>query len=206
MLSEDEKNLNCLRGIIGACEEGANDELCDGSDGNEPWTEEDRRNSRETADRLRALFFEAPKLLQPVRSAKKKPAPSGKQLFTDDELWAELERPDDRRRQSAVIVMDALCELAQVRAKLRGTSFLQERRTIFDVDRLLAEMRTHEGELYEAAFRAWNEVCQLSAIRDAEHLPSTEEDRRWAEEVVSKLRAKIEEWRRTHPPTEAEGQ
>ena len=113
--------------------------------------------------------------------------------------------PNDRRRQSAVIVMDALCELAQVRAKQRGTSFLQERRTIFDVDRLLAEMRAHEGELYKPAFRAWNELCQLSAIRDAENLPSTDEDRRWAEEVVAKLHAKIDEWRRTHPPTEAEG-
>ena len=75
MLSEDEKNLNCLRGIIGACEEGANDELCDGSDGNEPWTEEDRRTSRETADRLRAFFFDTPKRPQPVRGVKKKHAP-----------------------------------------------------------------------------------------------------------------------------------
>ena len=202
MLSEDEKNLNCLRGILGALDEGANDELCDGSDGREPWTEKDRRTSREAADRLRALLFGAPKLLQPTRGAKKKRAPIAKQLFTDEELWTELERPDDRRRQSAEVVMDVLCNLAQIRAKVRGTSFLQERRTIFDVDRMLAEMRIHDGELHEAASRAWIEVCKLVAIRDAENMPSTEEDRRWAEQVVATVHAKVDEWRRKHPPAE----
>jgi len=124
------------------------------------------------------------------------------QLFTEEELWTELERPDDQRRQSAVVVMDVLCNLAQIRAKVRGTSFLQERRTIFDVDRMLAEMRIHDGELHEAASRAWIEVCKLVAIRDAENMPSTEEDRRWAEQVVATVHAKVDEWRRKHPPAE----
>ena len=56
MRNEHEKNLNILRGILHACEEGAIDET-DGSEGAEPWTEYDRREARKTADWIRRTFF-----------------------------------------------------------------------------------------------------------------------------------------------------
>ena len=43
MRNEHERNMNVLRGLLHACEEGATEALSDGSDGNEPWTEEDRQ-------------------------------------------------------------------------------------------------------------------------------------------------------------------
>lgn len=57
MMKPDERSINVLRGLLMAAEEGANDdELSDGSDGNEPWTEEDRASCRRDVVWLRSLL------------------------------------------------------------------------------------------------------------------------------------------------------
>lgn len=194
MRSEHERNMNVLRGLLQACEEGATEELCDGSNGDEPWTEEDRRASRASANWIRSTFFSAPK--PPTREKPKIRTPKGEQLFSDELLWAQLEGTDPERRTCAVAAIDALAKLASVRAKKRGTSFLVERSSIFDVALLLADLRCTDRELHDAAFRVWDEVSFLAALLDAETIELTDEDREQARKLREWALAKLEELRR----------
>src|SRR5262245_43254999 len=113
MRNEDERSMNVMRGILHACEEGATDDLSDGSDGNEPWTEDDRRKSRATAEWVRAAFF-TPNA-QP-RSKPKIRKRGGEQLFSDEQLWEQLESGDPEKRRCSIEAIDALANLAAVRA------------------------------------------------------------------------------------------
>src|SRR5262245_10605563 len=129
MRNEHERNLNLLRGILNACEEGATDELCDGNNGDEPWSEDDRARSSETADWIRATFF-APEPNKGARLKRKRLLPC-ETFFGDEELWGALGHADEDARASAVALMQALADLAAVRARRYSSNFLAERRDVF---------------------------------------------------------------------------
>jgi hypothetical protein len=194
MRNEDERSLNVLRGILHACEEGANEELSDGSDGNEPWTEEDRRKSRATADWIRNTLL-APLNAQP-RTKPKIRRPIGDQFFSDEQLWGQLESGDAEKRRCAISAIDALANLAAVRARKRRTHFLVERHAVFDVALLDADMKGNDRELYDAASRAFDEVTFIAALIDAETMELTEQQKRECEELHEWTLAKLAELKR----------
>ncbi|MGE0402460.1 MAG: hypothetical protein AB7T06_37505 [Kofleriaceae bacterium] len=170
--------------LLRSCEEGATDELHDGSNG-------DRRASRATAEWIRATFF-AP-------NAAHRPRPKlrriGDQLFTDDQLWQQFENSDPERRALAIEVIDALANLAEVRARKRRSHFLIERHAVYDIGLLNADLDGNDRELYDAAVQAWDEVTHLAALIECETNEPSEEDRRWARAVGAGMQEKIAEAR-----------
>src|SRR5688572_25096379 len=88
--SEQERNWTVMRHLLALCDEGANDQVSDGSDGSEPWSDEDRQRSRSTAAWFREQVFAAPRT--------KPPRATGEQVFTDEQLWVELENDDEERQ------------------------------------------------------------------------------------------------------------
>jgi hypothetical protein len=179
---------------IHACEEGANEELSDGSDGNEPWTEEDRRKSRATAQWIRATFV-APLNAQ-QRTKPKVRRRVGEQFFSDEQLWEQLESGDAEKRRCAIAAIDALANLAAVRARKRRTHFLVERHAVFDVVLLDADMKGNDRELYDAALRAFDEVTYIAALVDAETMELTEQQKRECEELHERTLARVAELKR----------
>jgi hypothetical protein len=116
------------------------------------------------------------------------------EFFDDDRLWAELERPEGERKRSALRAVDALAELAWLRARADGEPFVIVRRTIYDWDLLRADLHgTHGGELRDAALRAWEEVNHLVALREAEDGAATDEVRQCARELVDWVRDRLED-------------
>lgn len=193
MRNEDERSMNVMRGILHACEEGATEVLTDGSDGSEPWTEADRRASRATAEWIRSTFFSAtatprgkPKIRQRL----------GEQLFNDEQLWEQLESGDEEMRRLTIEAIDALANLAAVRARKRRTHFLVERHAVFDVALLKADLDGNDRELYDAAFRVWDEVSHLAALIESENVELTEQERQECRELHEWTMAKLAELER----------
>lgn len=191
MRNEDERSMNVMCGILHACEEGATDES---SDGNEPWTEEDRRASRATAEWIRATFFTPPSTSPPSRPKIQKRG--GEQLFTDDQLWEQLESGDAYKRDSAIEAIDALANLAAVRAQKRRTHFLVERHAVFDVALLNADLAGNAPELYAAAERVWDSVTHIAALVESETIELTDDEKRWCRELHERTLAKLDDLRR----------
>lgn len=189
----NERSMNVMRGILHACEEGANDELSDGSDGNEPWTEDDRRASRATAEWIRATFF-TPSPSPPSKPKIRKRV--GEQLFTDEQLWEQVESGDPYKRDSAIEAIDALANLAAVRARKRRTHFLVERHAVFDVALLNADLTSNDRELYDAAERAWDSVTHIAALVESETIDLTDEQKQRCKELHEWTLAQLEELRR----------
>ncbi|MFN0253777.1 MAG: hypothetical protein ACKV2T_43325 [Kofleriaceae bacterium] len=162
-----------MRGLPQACEEGATD-----NNGNQPWTEEDRSGSLATAEWIRTTFFSA-------TGGSTRPRPKlrriGDQLFTDDQLWKEFESPDPERCRLALESIDALANLAEVRARKRNSHFLVERHAVYDIALLSADIDGNDRELYDAAVRVWDEVTQLAALIDCE----ANDDEEWERSVVA---------------------
>lgn len=182
--TDDERNWNVLRGILALCDEGANDEVSDGRDGTEPWTEDDRQRSRRSATWLRDHCFTQP-TTKPSRA-------TGEQVFTDDQLWSELEDDDAERRDAAREAIDALAVLAALRAERRRTNFIYERHHIFDVGLLEADVLTNDEELREAALDALDAVFHVRGLVEvAEHVPTPEETA-WAKALHAKISAKLD--------------
>lgn len=194
MRNEDERSLNVMRGILHACEEGANEKLSDGSDGTEPWTEEDRRKSRATAEWIRTTLL-APLNAQPSKKPKIRRR-VGERFFSDEQLWEQLESGDAEKRRCAIAAIDALANLAAVRARKRRTHFLVERHAVFDVALLDADLKGNDRELYAAAFRAFEEVTFIAALVDAETMELTEQQKRECEELYERTLAKVAELKR----------
>lgn len=194
MRNEHEQNLNLLRGLLHMHEEGASEALNDGTNGDEPWSEADRRASQEMANWIRSTFF-AP----PVPTSRGKPSLRrlrSETLCTDDEIWAELESTDPLRRESAVAAIDALANLASLRARLRGTSFLVERHAVYDYDLLRADMRSNNDELRDAAVNVWDDVTHVMALAGADEVELTEAEREWARDLCARVHAQLDEMRR----------
>jgi hypothetical protein len=112
-------------------------------------------------------------------------------IFHDERLWAELEHPDDARRQSALALMDALADLAALRAKKWGTSFLIERHNILKMIPIEVDMEFGEPELRRAAFRVFGEAMILEALIEAEHMPITDEIRQSARALCTMARERL---------------
>ena len=202
MLSEHERNMNLMRALLELHEEGATDELTDCAADGKPWTEEDRRKSRATADWLRATFFPPPKPRKKSRLRRAK----GEQLFTDERLWAELEIADSERREAAVAAIDALAQLASLRAKQRGTSFIEERQWIYDIERLHDDVKRGDVALHAPALRVGDDVGHLQGLIAIAEEPITDEDRAWATKVRESLLAKIAEMERAAEKREQVGE
>ena len=116
------------------------------------------------------------------------------EFFDDDRLWAELERPEGARKRSALRAVDALAELAWLRARVDRAPFVSARRAIYDWDLLRAELRGERGdELRDAASRAWDEVNRLTALREAEDGVATDEVRQSARELVDWVRERLDD-------------
>jgi hypothetical protein len=194
MRNEDERSMNVMRGILHACEEGATDELSDGSDGNEPWTEEDRRAARATAEWIRTTFL-MPQSAEP-RSKPKIRRCVGEQLWSDDQLWQQLESDDPYKRDCAMQAIDALANLAAVRARKRRTHFLIERHAVFDVLLMRADLDGNDRELHEAAVRAFSDVSHIAAIVEADTIELTEQEKQECRELHEWTLAKLAELER----------
>jgi hypothetical protein len=194
MRNEDERSMNVMRGILLSCEEGATEELRDGSDGNEPWTEDDRRASRATAEWIRTTFFASPNVRPRIKPKIRRRF--GDQFFSDEQLWEQLECGDAEKRRCAIAAIDALANLAAVRARKRRTHFLVERHAVFDVALLDADLKGTDRELYDAAFRAFDEVTYIAALVDAETMELTEQQKRECEELHERTLAKVAELKR----------
>ncbi len=194
MRDDKDRGMNLMRGLLQACEEGAIDELNDGSDGNEPWTEHDRRASRATAEWIRATFFASP--LASGRYKPKLRRRVGEQFFSDEKLWVEFESTDLYRRRCAIESIDALASLAEVRARKRCTNFLVERHAVYDVALLNADIEGNDRELYDAAFRVWDEVTHLAALVDADTIELTEEQKEWFRRLHESTLTKLAEMER----------
>lgn len=194
MRNEDERSMNVMRGILQACEDGATDELTDGSDGSEPWTDADRRSSRATAEWIRATFFSATSTPRSKPTIRKR---VGEQLFNDEQLWEQLESGDANVRGLAIEAIDALANLAAVRARKRRTHFLVERHAVFDVVLLNADLDGDDRELYDAAFRVWDEVSRLAALVECESVELTEQQKQECRALREWTLAKLAELERT---------
>jgi hypothetical protein len=181
---EEERNWTVMRHLLALCDEGANDEVSDGNDGAEPWSEEDRQRSRCTATWFREQVLPAPKT--------RPPRATGEQVFTDERLWIELENDDEERQDAASDAIDSLAKLAALRAQRRGTSFIYERHHIYDAGLFEADVLTNDEELREAALDAIDDVFHVRGLIDvAEHVP-TPEDMARAKAIRARLDAKLE--------------
>lgn len=190
MRNEHDKNLKVLQVIMQLCEEGASDELNDGSDGNEPWTEEDRRNSRASEAWLQSTFFTT----RPRSKARNKLRTLiGEQLFSDEQLWEQLDSGDEYRRECAIEAIDALATLAAIRARDRGTSFLVERHSVFDARLLATDMRASNSELRDAALNAWDHVSHIAALVEADRTELTDAERHESHELREWALARLAE-------------
>ena len=98
--------------------------------------------------------------------------------------------------------MQALTDLAAVRAKQRGTNFLAERRDVFETRRLIADLQSVEGELQTAAQRVFRELFSLRARIVAETMPVTDELRERARKVFAAARARFAETERQQAASE----
>jgi hypothetical protein len=194
MRNEDERSMNVMRGILQACEEGATDALSDGSDGSEPWTGEDRRRSRATADWIRTTFL-TPAHPNP-RGKPKVRKRLGDQLFTDEQLWEQLESSDPDMKRCAIEAIDALANLAAVRARKRRTHFLVERHAVFDVALMKSDLDGSDRELHDAALRAFSEVSHIAALVEAETIELTEQEKKECDELYEWTLAKVAEMKR----------
>lgn len=114
-------------------------------------------------------------------------------VFSDDQLWEELEHPDPSRRASALELVDALADLAGLRARHHGTGFLIERHRIFKVRSIIKEMRSDDVLLAEAASRVFTVAMMVNAVIDAEALPTTDEIRASARNLFEGVRKRLAE-------------
>ena len=99
--------------------------------------------------------------------------------------------------------IEALADLAALRAKKNGTSFLAERRTVFDVSRLLTDIRSKDRALHDAAFRAWDDVLEVIAVSEAERMPMTDELRERARQILVRTHERLAEMDRAAAAREA---
>lgn len=118
-------------------------------------------------------------------------------IFDDDKLWDELNGDDAERRQAALRVLDALGELASLRAAADRMTYDQAWDDIFDWSLLRWDLEDDgDKPMHEAAWRVWNEVTRLAALRDSKDVVTTEADRRWAKELCAKIHARLAEMSR----------
>jgi len=185
---EEERNWSVMRMLLALCDEGANDEVSDGSDGSEPWTEDDQQRSRMTASWFREVIFTPPRT--------RPPRATGEQVFTDEQLWAELEDEDEMRQEAASEAIDSLARLAALRAQRRGTGFIYERHHIFDAGLFDADIQSGDEELREAALDALFDVTSVEALIEcASHVPTPEETAQ-TRAICARLDAQIEAMRK----------
>lgn len=105
-------------------------------------------------------------------------------VLNDDQLWNELEHPDNSRRAAALSLVDALAELAALRAQRRRTSFLIERHRIFRVRSIIRDLRSEDVALVETAARAFTEAVLVSTAINAEKASPTSVIRRSADVLL----------------------
>ena len=119
------------------------------------------------------------------------------QIFDDDTLWEELNGADGGRRQAALQTLDAVGELAALRAAADSNlSFNDAWQEVFDWDLLRVDLEEDGNrEIHEAAWRMWEAVMHLSALRDVADGELTGDDKRWAKELAAKVRKRLNDMR-----------
>ena len=118
-------------------------------------------------------------------------------IFDDDTLWEELNGEDGNRRKAALQTLDAVGELAALRAAAdRNLSFNDAWHEVFDWDLLRVDLEEDGNrELHEAAWRMWEAVMHLNALRDVAEGELTEDDKHWAKELAAKIRKRLNDMR-----------
>ena len=120
----------------------------------------------------------------------------GNQIFDDNRLWEELNGSDGERRGAAIRVLDALGNLAVLRAVAHGARYDEVWERIYDVALLHRDTQRGDGDvLCDAAAAAWDELSQLIELREAAKDPSTQANRKWARAVAIRMRARLAELR-----------
>ncbi|MEO8549390.1 MAG: hypothetical protein ABI678_05440 [Kofleriaceae bacterium] len=114
-------------------------------------------------------------------------------IFHDERLWAELESPNDTRRQSALALMDALADLSSLRAQRWGTNFLIERHNIFKMIPIEVDMEFGEPELRRAACRVFEQALILAALIEVERIPTSDAIRESAHALGTMARKRLAE-------------
>ena len=89
-------------------------------------------------------------------------------IFDSERLWQELSHPDHERRHAAIAVMEALAELADLRAEKYGLSFAEARLHIFDRGLLDRDLRDADPAIVRAARRVREEVGWVAAVHEGE--------------------------------------